>query len=109
MTPLLDVRNVSKFYGKRIGCKDVSFDLFPGEVMGIVGESGSGKSTLLNLIAGFEDPASGSICINGNDMIGRPPAQRPVSMALSVTTQMAMLQSLPPPRRQQQAAPEVRP
>ena len=64
MTPLLDVRNVSKFYGKRIGCKDVSFDLFPGEVIGIVGESGSGKSTLLNCLASHTEPDTGEVCFD---------------------------------------------
>ena len=39
--PLLDVRSVTKMYGHRIGCSSISFDLWPGEVMGIVGESGS--------------------------------------------------------------------
>ena len=61
MTPLLEVRNVSKSYGARIGCRDVSFDLWPGEVMGIVGESGSGKSTLLGCIAGQMAPDSGEV------------------------------------------------
>ena len=59
--PLLDVRGIAKFYGARIGCADVSFDLWPGEVMGIVGESGSGKSTLLNCIAGHLDPDAGEV------------------------------------------------
>ncbi|GGA17245.1 phosphonate C-P lyase system protein PhnK [Neptunicoccus cionae] len=61
MTPLLDVQTLSKNYGQRIGCKDVSFDLYPGEVMGIVGESGSGKSTLLNCLAGHLEPDHGKV------------------------------------------------
>ncbi|MEL7127536.1 MAG: phosphonate C-P lyase system protein PhnK [Pseudomonadota bacterium] len=61
MTPLLQVADLSKFYGHRIGCADVAFDLYPGEVMGIVGESGSGKSTLLNCLAGHLPPDTGSV------------------------------------------------
>lgn len=59
--PLFSVRDVAKYYGGRIGCADVSFDLYPGEVMGIVGESGSGKSTLLNCLAGHLTPDAGQI------------------------------------------------
>ncbi len=51
-TPLLQVEGLTKRYGNRIGCADVAFDLWPGEVLGIVGESGSGKSTLLSCLAG---------------------------------------------------------
>ena len=58
---LLNVRDVSHYYGNRLGCRGVSFDLWPGEVLGIVGESGSGKSTLLSLLAGRFPPSSGSI------------------------------------------------
>lgn len=61
VTPLLDIQNLSKNYGTRIGCRDVSFKLYPGEVMGIVGESGSGKSTLLNCMAGHLTPDAGRI------------------------------------------------
>lgn len=61
VTPLLEVQGLSKNYGTRVGCKDVSFKLYPGEVMGIVGESGSGKSTLLNCMAGHLPPDTGQI------------------------------------------------
>ncbi len=67
MTPLLKVENISKFYGHRIGCKDVNFDLYPGEVMGIVGESGSGKSTLLNCLAGHLNPETGEVLFEMRD------------------------------------------
>lgn len=61
MTPLLQVRGIEKRYGARIGCTGVSFDLYPGEVMGIVGESGSGKSTLLSCLAGHLAPDAGQV------------------------------------------------
>lgn len=59
--PLLRVAGLSKFYGARTGCADVSFDLWPGEVLGIVGESGSGKSTLLSCLAGHLTPDRGQV------------------------------------------------
>jgi putative phosphonate transport system ATP-binding protein len=59
--PLLSVQALSKSYGRHIGCADVAFDLFPGEVIGIVGESGSGKSTLLGCLAGQLTPDSGQV------------------------------------------------
>ncbi|MFZ7092460.1 phosphonate C-P lyase system protein PhnK [Primorskyibacter sp. 2E233] len=61
MSPLLSVRQLGMRYGSHIGCAEVSFDLFPGEVMGIVGESGSGKSTLLNCMAGHLAPDAGQV------------------------------------------------
>jgi putative phosphonate transport system ATP-binding protein len=50
--PLLAVRGLSKRYGDRVGCLDVGFDLWPGEVLGLVGESGSGKTSVLQCLAG---------------------------------------------------------
>ncbi|MEF3048995.1 phosphonate C-P lyase system protein PhnK [Pseudotabrizicola sp. L79] len=67
--PLLQVQGLSKAYGTRVGCADVSFDLFPGEVLGIVGESGSGKSTLLTAIAGHHAPDRGQLTYDGRDVL----------------------------------------
>ncbi|MGH6761775.1 MAG: phosphonate C-P lyase system protein PhnK [Phyllobacterium sp.] len=60
-TPLLRVNALSKFYGSRIGCQNVSFELWPGEVLAIVGESGSGKTTLLNCLATRLQPSAGTV------------------------------------------------
>lgn len=66
-TPLLKVSSVSKFYGSRIGCEDVAFDLWPGEVLAIVGESGSGKTTLLNCLSTRLMPTSGQVSYRMRD------------------------------------------
>src|SRR5213592_383537 len=59
--PLLSVRALTKRFGGRVACRDVAFDLWPGEVLGVVGESGSGKTTLLACLAGRVRPAAGSV------------------------------------------------
>jgi putative phosphonate transport system ATP-binding protein len=59
--PLLSVRGLTKRYGRQTGCEDVTFDLWPGEVMCVVGESGSGKTTLLNCLNCTLSPSAGEI------------------------------------------------
>ncbi|MBP2315402.1 phosphonate C-P lyase system protein PhnK [Azospirillum soli] len=61
MNPLLTVSGLTRMYGNRVGCRDVSFELWPGGVMGIVGESGSGKSTLLSCLSARLEPTAGRV------------------------------------------------
>lgn len=74
--PLLQVRSLTKRYGDRIGCADVSFDLYPGEVLGIVGESGSGKSTLLSCLAGHLRPDLGQLRYSDRDLLSMSETER---------------------------------
>ena len=57
--PLLKVEELSHYYGQQLGCRDINFELYPGEVLAIVGESGSGKSTLLNCLVDPNQPNHG--------------------------------------------------
>jgi putative phosphonate transport system ATP-binding protein len=59
--PLLNVTGLGKSFGARVACRDVSFDLWPGEVLGVVGESGSGKTTLLNCLSARLQPDAGRV------------------------------------------------
>jgi putative phosphonate transport system ATP-binding protein len=69
--PLLAAESVSRFYGRQVGCRDVSFELYEGEVLAVVGESGSGKSTLLQVLSGQLDPSAGLVLYRMRDGIAR--------------------------------------
>jgi putative phosphonate transport system ATP-binding protein len=84
-SPLLTVQGLSKFYGPRVGCIEVGFDLYPGEVLAVVGESGSGKSTLLAMLSGRLAPSAGRILYRMRDgemrnVLGQTEAERRVLM-----------------------------
>ena len=61
LPPLLRVQNLGCAYGARTVVRDISFDLWPDEVLAVVGESGSGKSTLLNAVAARHTPSTGQV------------------------------------------------
>ncbi|MDZ4789837.1 MAG: phosphonate C-P lyase system protein PhnK [Hyphomicrobiales bacterium] len=65
--PLFIAHSLDKRFGGIHACRDISFELFPGEVMGIVGESGSGKTTLLNILAGRMRPDAGRVLYTMRD------------------------------------------
>ena len=69
--PLLVAEALSKSYGRIAACRDVSFSLYPGEVLAIVGESGSGKSTLLQMLSGQLTPSGGQVSYRMRDGVTR--------------------------------------
>ena len=68
MTKLLEVKNVSKSFGKKKVLKDISFSLSSGEILGFIGPNGSGKTTTIKLILGLQSIDSGSVFINNYDV-----------------------------------------
>jgi len=78
--PFIKVRGVSKKFGEFIAVNNVDLDIYQGELFCLLGGSGCGKSTLLRMLSGFEQPTSGSITIDGVDMAGVPPYERPTNM-----------------------------
>jgi branched-chain amino acid transport system ATP-binding protein len=71
--PLLSARGLSKTFGGIRAVKDISFDLMPGEILGLIGPNGAGKTTCFNLITGFYAPSAGSVSYCGRDVTGQKP------------------------------------
>jgi putrescine transport system ATP-binding protein len=78
--PFLRIEGVTKKFGEFTAVDNVSLDIYENELFCLLGGSGSGKSTLLRMLAGFEEPTSGRILIDGVDMAGMEPWKRPVNM-----------------------------
>jgi spermidine/putrescine transport system ATP-binding protein len=72
----VSVSGLSKSFGDFPALKDVSLEIRKGEFFSLLGPSGCGKTTLLRLIAGFEDPDSGGVAIDGREVTGLPPDKR---------------------------------
>ncbi|MEV4378578.1 ABC transporter ATP-binding protein [Streptosporangium sp. NPDC049644] len=70
--PILEASGLSAAYGSRTVVDDVSFEVFPGETLGIVGESGSGKTTVARLVLGLLEPTSGEVLLGGEPWSGIP-------------------------------------
>ena len=78
--PFLRIEGVSKSFGTFQAVRDVSLTVAKGEIFSLLGGSGCGKTTLLRMLAGFDEPTSGRIFLDGRDMAGVPPWSRPVHM-----------------------------
>lgn len=73
---ILSLHSVSKSFGALKVSDSVSFDLQPGEALGIIGPNGAGKSTLFNLITGNISPDQGKVLLDGRDVTRLPPMER---------------------------------
>jgi putrescine transport system ATP-binding protein len=77
----LQIQDVVKDFGGGVkAVNHVSLDIGQGEIFALLGSSGCGKSTLLRMLAGFEAPSAGRIVLNGQDLGGLPPYERPINM-----------------------------
>jgi len=98
---LLEVRNVSKYYGRKLGVKNVSFQLAEGQALALLGENGSGKTTTFRMILGLLTPTRGEISYNhapidelSKNILGYLPEERSLYKDLSVYEQLKFLGSL---------------
>ncbi|MGD9862687.1 MAG: sugar ABC transporter ATP-binding protein [Pseudodonghicola sp.] len=75
MTPILEMKGLTKFYARVAAVEDINFTLMPGEVHALLGENGAGKSTLTKMIAGVVAPSRGEILLEGKPVELRTPAE----------------------------------
>ena len=111
---MIEVRNVTKKYGKFYAVRNINFEVKEGEIVGFLGRNGAGKSTTMNMITGFIEPTEGDIIVGGYDIdvnpkkvkaqIGYMPEGTPLYMDLTVkefVSYMAELRRIPKAERKQ--------
>ena len=76
---IIDIRHLSKSFGDKKVLDDINLYVRRGEFITLLGPSGCGKTTLLRMIAGFLKPDEGSIMLDGKDIAGVPPHERPLN------------------------------
>ena len=76
---IIEIKNVCKSFGEKCILNNINISVNQGEFLTLLGPSGCGKTTLLRMIAGFGQPDSGEILINGTDITEMPPHERPVN------------------------------
>ena len=69
---MIEVKNVTKKYGKFIAVDNISFTINEGEIVGLLGPNGAGKSTTMNMLTGFIEQTEGEIIIDGYNMLKKP-------------------------------------
>jgi spermidine/putrescine transport system ATP-binding protein len=77
--PSVRLQGVSKAFGDLVAVDDLDLDIGQGEFFTLLGPSGCGKTTTLRMIAGFEEPTSGTVLIDGQDVVALPAHKRPTN------------------------------
>ena len=90
-SPLLEVRNVSRFFGSVIALKDVSMTVYPGEVMCLLGDNGAGKSTLIKILSGVHGPSEGEYLVEGSPVRFTSPRDALAAGIATVYQDLAMI------------------
>ena len=114
---MIEVKNVTKRYGKFYAVRNINFEVKEGEIVGFLGRNGAGKSTTMNMLTGFIEPTEGQIIINGLDidrkpkkvkqLIGYMPEGVPLYYDLTVkefVTYMAELKKVPHKEKKERVA-----
>ncbi len=86
-TAVIEVRGLSKLYGEKIGVMDVDFTVQRGEIVGLLGPNGSGKTTIMRIISGCMPPSTGSVRVDGYELMADPG---------EVTRRIGFLPEIPP-------------
>ena len=73
---MIEVQNLTKRYGSHCAVNDISFRVEEGEILGFLGPNGAGKSTTMNILTGYLSATSGSVLINGHDVLEDPNAAK---------------------------------
>ena len=95
-TPVVELVNVTRRYGKHYAVRDASMAIHPGEVVGLVGDNGAGKSTIVKMISGYIEPSAGTIKIQGKPVnFGSPREARAAGIEtvyqdLAIVDEMAL-------------------
>lgn len=69
---MIEVKNVTKKYGKAVAVDDISFEIKEGEIVGLLGPNGAGKSTTMNMLTGFIEQTEGEIIVDGYNILKKP-------------------------------------
>ncbi len=98
---MIEIKNLSKYYGDTLAVDNVSFEVQQGEILGFLGPNGAGKTTTVRIVTGFLPPSAGSVSVDGYDVsvspmetrkrIGYLPENTPLYMEMNVVDHLRFI------------------